>query len=76
MNNPIFDVEEDPDNANVLYLGTDYGIWVTVDQGKTWTAFSTSQPTMVIRDLAIQKRDREMAIAATRAGSSWRTSRR
>ena len=62
MNNPIFDVEEDPDNANVLYLGTDYGIWVTVDQGKTWTAFSTSQPTMVIRDLAIQKRDREMAI--------------
>ena len=26
MNNPIFDVEEDPDNANVLYLATDYGI--------------------------------------------------
>ena len=37
MNNPIFDVEEDPDNANVLYLGTDYGIFVTIDQGKTWS---------------------------------------
>ena len=68
MNNPIFDVEEDPDNANVLYLGTDYGIWVTVDQGKTWTAFTTSQPTMVIRDLAIQKRDREMAIGTYARG--------
>ena len=68
MNNPIFDVEEDPDNANVLYLGTDNGIWVTVDQGKTWTAFSTSQPTMVIRDLAIQKRDREMAIGTYARG--------
>jgi photosystem II stability/assembly factor-like uncharacterized protein len=68
MNNPIFDVEEDPDNANVLYLGTDYGIWVTVDQGKTWTAFSTSQPSMVIRDLAIQKRDREMAIGSYARG--------
>jgi len=68
MNNPIFDVEEDPDNANVLYLGTDNGIWVTVDQGKTWTAFSTSQPTMVIRDLAIQKRDREMAIGSYARG--------
>jgi len=68
MNNPIFDVEEDPDNANVLYLGTDYGIWVTVDQGKTWAAFSTSQPTMVIRDLAIQKRDREMAIGTYARG--------
>jgi photosystem II stability/assembly factor-like uncharacterized protein len=62
MNNPIFDIEEDPDNANVLYLGTDYGVFVTIDQGKTWTAFSTSAPNTVIRDLAIQKRDREMAI--------------
>ena len=68
MNNPVFDVEEDPDNANVLYLGTDNGIWVTVDQGKTWAAFSTSQPTMVIRDLAIQKRDREMAIGTYARG--------
>jgi photosystem II stability/assembly factor-like uncharacterized protein len=68
MNNPIWDVEEDPANPNVLYLGTDYGIWVTIDQGRTWTAFSTSQPTMVIRDLAIQKRDREMAIGSYARG--------
>ena len=62
LNNPIFDVEEDPDNANVLYLAGDVGIHVTIDQGKTWTAFSTSAPNTVIRDMAIQKRDREMAI--------------
>jgi len=63
MDNPIFDVEEDPENANVLYLATDFGIFVTIDQGKTWSAFSTSAPNTVIRDVAIQKRDREMAIA-------------
>ena len=62
MNNPVFDLEEDPDNAGVLYLGTDYGIFVTIDQGKTWTPFSTDAPSVTIRDLAIQKRDREMAI--------------
>jgi photosystem II stability/assembly factor-like uncharacterized protein len=62
LNTPIFDVEEDPDNANVLYLAGDGGIQVTIDQGKTWTAFSTSAPDTVIRDMAIQKRDREMAI--------------
>ena len=62
MNNPIFDVEEDPENANVLYLGTDYGIFVTIDRGKTWAPFSTSAPSVTIRDVAIQKRDREMAI--------------
>ena len=63
MNNPIFDLEEDPENADVLYLGTDYGIFVTIDQGKTWAPFSTSAPSVTIRDVAIQKRDREMAIA-------------
>jgi photosystem II stability/assembly factor-like uncharacterized protein len=62
MNNPVFDLEEDPENANVLYLATDYGIFVTIDQGATWSAFSTSAPHTTIRDLAIQKRDREMAI--------------
>jgi photosystem II stability/assembly factor-like uncharacterized protein len=62
MNNPIFDVEEDPDNANVLYLGTDYGVFLTIDQGKTWTRFGASEPDATIRDVAIQKRDREMAI--------------
>ncbi len=64
MNNPIFDVKEDPDNANVLYLATDNGIFVTIDQGKSWSAFSTSAPNTVIRDLAIQKRDREIAIGS------------
>ena len=62
MNNPIFDVEEDPDNANVLYLGTDYGLFVTIDQGKTWSAFSNTAPNAIVRDVAIQKRDREIAI--------------
>jgi photosystem II stability/assembly factor-like uncharacterized protein len=62
MNNPVFDLEEDPDNANVLYLATDYGIFVTIDQGKSWSAFSTTAPNVTIRDLAIQKRDRELAI--------------
>ena len=62
MMNPVFDLEEDPDNANVLYLATDYGVFVTIDKGKTWTAFSTSAPNVIIRDLAIQKRDRDLVI--------------
>jgi hypothetical protein len=60
--NPIFDVEEDPDNANVLYLAGDYGIHVTIDKGKTWTAFSTSAPNVIVRDMAVQKRDRDLVI--------------
>ena len=62
MNSPASDIEEDPDNANVLYLATDYGVYVTIDQGKTWTNFSSTAPNVVIKDLAIQKRDRDLII--------------
>jgi photosystem II stability/assembly factor-like uncharacterized protein len=61
--NPIFDVEEDPDNANVLYLSGDSGIQVTIDQGKNWVSLSNIVPNVVVRDMAIQKREREMAVA-------------
>jgi len=60
--NPLFDVEEDPDNANVLYIAGDYGIHVSIDKGKTWTPFSTSAPNVIVRDMAIQQRDRDMVI--------------
>jgi photosystem II stability/assembly factor-like uncharacterized protein len=60
--NPIFDVEEDPDNPNVLYLAGDYGIHVSIDKGKTWTPFSTTAPNVIVRDMAIQKRDRDLVI--------------
>ena len=63
MMNPLFDLEEDPDNANVLYMAGENGIHVSLDKGKSWTAFSTSAPNVIVRDMAIQKRDREMAIA-------------
>jgi photosystem II stability/assembly factor-like uncharacterized protein len=62
MMNPVWDLEEDPDNENVLYAGTDYGVFVTIDKGKTWTAFSTSAPDVIIRDVAIQRRDRDLVI--------------
>jgi photosystem II stability/assembly factor-like uncharacterized protein len=61
--NPLFDAEEDPDNPNVLYISGDYGIQVTFDKGKTWMPLSSTAPSVVVRDMAIQKRDREMAIA-------------
>lgn len=62
MMNPMYRVKEDPDNANVLYLATEYGVYITVDQGKSWTAFSTAAPHVIVKDLDIQKRDRDLII--------------
>ncbi|MGC8892582.1 MAG: VPS10 domain-containing protein [Candidatus Saccharicenans sp.] len=64
MNNPVNDLEEDPDNPDVLYLATDYGLYVTFDRGQHWSRMSSNQvPDVVISDLAIQPRDRELIIA-------------
>jgi hypothetical protein len=62
MMNPVNDIEEDPDNPNVLYLATDYGVFVTVDKGKSWVKMSTTAPDVLILDLDIQKRERDLII--------------
>ncbi len=64
MMNPVRDIEEDPDNPHVLYLGTDYGVFVTIDGGKTWVEMSEEAPDVIIMDMDIQKRERDLAIAS------------
>jgi len=62
MMNPVNDIEEDPHNPDVLYLATDYGVFVTVDNGKNWVEMSSSAPDVLILGLAIQERERDLAI--------------
>ncbi len=63
MNNPVSDIKEDPANPNILFLATDYGVFTTFDKGKTWLNFSASVPNVVMKDMAIQPRDRDLVIA-------------
>jgi len=63
LNGQVNDVEEDPHNENVLYLSTDYGLFVSVDRGKAWLAMSDMVPDVIIKDTAIQARERDLVIA-------------
>ncbi|MGD2246654.1 MAG: hypothetical protein PVI11_08920, partial [Candidatus Aminicenantes bacterium] len=63
MMNPARDIDEDPDNPDVLYLGTDYGVFVSIDGGKNWTNISEDAPDVIIMDMDIQKRERDLAMA-------------
>jgi photosystem II stability/assembly factor-like uncharacterized protein len=62
MMNPVNDIEEDPDNPDVLYVATDYGVFVSIDKGKDWVEMSSSAPDVIIMGLAIQERERDLAI--------------
>lgn len=54
----IQDVEE----PNLLFLGTEYGLYISVDEGKNWTKWTNNYPTVPTMDLAIQPREHDLVI--------------
>lgn len=56
-------VREDPDKKDVLYVGTDMGLYITLDGGKTWNCMNANLPTSVsVQDLFIHPRTKQMVI--------------
>ncbi|MGD0581721.1 MAG: hypothetical protein ABR974_02115 [Bacteroidales bacterium] len=66
---PVNVIREDPVNQNMLYTGTDGGVFVTKDGGKRWDALGTL-PFSYVHDLAIHPRD-NMIIIATHGRGMW-----
>ena len=81
---PVNVVREDPRNADVLYVGTDHGLYVSLDRGATFMAFdgctatggadrtSTGPqlPATPVHDLAVQAREADLVVA-THGRSLW-----
>ncbi len=65
---PIQALREDPVNADVLFVGTEFGAYVTLDGGKHWRKLDNGLPTVAVDDLAIQPRDHAL-VAATHGRS-------
>jgi photosystem II stability/assembly factor-like uncharacterized protein len=60
---PINVIREDPKNDKVLYVGTDLGVYVSADGGKTWHVLGGGLPTTFVHDLVVHPRDSIMVIA-------------
>ena len=67
---PVNVVREDPQNANVLYVGTDRGVYASLDRGKNWQVLGKDLPNVPVHDLQVHPRDREL-IAGTHGRSIW-----
>jgi hypothetical protein len=61
-NNPAIVLREDPVNRNLLYLGTEFGLFVSLDGGTNWVKFG-GLPPVRIDDLKIQPREGDLEIA-------------
>jgi hypothetical protein len=63
-------IREDIQNANVLYLGTEFGAWVSIDRGKNWTKLNNNLPTVAVHEFAQHPTTGEI-VAATHGRSLW-----
>jgi photosystem II stability/assembly factor-like uncharacterized protein len=59
----VYVVIEDPKDPNLLFAGTEFGLYYTNDGGKAWTRIKGGLPTIQVRDLAIQKREDDLVVA-------------
>jgi photosystem II stability/assembly factor-like uncharacterized protein len=63
-------ITADTRNRNLLFLGTEYALYVSMDAGKSWKPFMQGLPTVRIDDIIIHPRDRDL-IVGTHGRSIW-----
>ncbi|MFY9719836.1 MAG: hypothetical protein WAK16_09335, partial [Candidatus Cybelea sp.] len=57
-------VRQDPRNANVLYAGTNRGLWISLDGGGHWQSLRLNMPATAIYDLEIQTAQNDLVVGA------------
>lgn len=55
-------VVQDRKNANLLYVGNDRGVWVTIDAGAHWTRLHANLPAVAVHDLVIHPRENDLVL--------------
>lgn len=63
-------LREDLENEDLLYLGTEFGLYVSIDRGKNWTKFHSDLPTVAIHEVAQHATSGEI-IVGTHGRSLW-----
>lgn len=63
-------IREDPQNTNLLFLGTEFGAYLSFDRGKNWDLLASNFPKVRVDDIKIHPRDHDLIIA-THGRSLW-----
>src|SRR5207249_10528098 len=56
-------VRQDPVNPELLFAGTEWGLYGSLDGGKQWAQIKAGIPNVAVRDLAIQPREGDLLVA-------------
>lgn len=63
QNGSVHTIEQDFINPDLLFVGTEFGIFFSYDAGKNWNQLKGELPTISVKDIAIQKRENDLVIA-------------
>ncbi|WP_228851117.1 WD40/YVTN/BNR-like repeat-containing protein [Aegicerativicinus sediminis] len=63
-------IAQDPEEENLLFLGTDDGLYVSMDAAKSWTKWTEGFPTVPVMDLVIHPREQDLVIG-TFGRAAW-----
>lgn len=61
-NGPVWTINEDHKNPDLLFVGTEFGAFFTIDGGKKWIQFKSGLPTISVRDIEIQRRENDLIL--------------
>jgi photosystem II stability/assembly factor-like uncharacterized protein len=56
-------IQEDYENENLLFLGTEKGLYVTIDGGKNWSKFENEMPAVAVMHLDLHKKTNDLVMA-------------
>ncbi|MBX2817821.1 MAG: glycosyl hydrolase, partial [Saprospiraceae bacterium] len=58
----VYTIEEDPQSADLLFVGTEFGVFFSLDMGMEWKRLKSGLPTIAVRDIAIQEREGDLVL--------------
>lgn len=66
----VHEIIEHPDNPDVLFLGSEHALWISLDRGAHWQRFGANLPTTLYVDMLIHPREKDLVVA-THGRSLW-----
>ena len=58
----VRNIQEDYENENLLFLGTEFGLYVTIDGGKNWSHFTNNMPPVAVHFVDLQKQTNDIVM--------------
>lgn len=63
-NGTVHTIMQDVKDPNLLFVGTEFGVFFSVDGGQKWVQLKSGIPTIAIRDMTIQQRENDLVLAS------------